>query len=202
MLIAVEGIDGCGKTTLVARLAAELRDRGRTVVVVRRYMLDEITALWWRLVDLDLVDQRGTAQLAAADYATGLQRIIVPALDAGSVVIADKYAYSHRVYFTLRGMGPAELDALFSNMLEPDHVLWPRMDAPAALERLRQARPARERTRSSPRPQHRCGVRALRPRRRAGRAPRAPLPRAPRAHRRAVRGVAAGRVHARARRAA
>jgi dTMP kinase len=136
MLIAVEGIDGCGKTTLVARLAAELRDRGRTVVVVRRYMLDEITALWWRLVDLDLVDQRGTAQLAAADYATGLQRIIVPALDAGSVVIADKYAYSHRVYFTLRGMGPAELDALFSNMLEPDHVLWPRMDAPAAPERL------------------------------------------------------------------
>ena len=137
MLIAVEGIDGCGKTTLVARLAAELRARGRTVVVVRRYMLDEITALWWRLLDLDLIDQRGTAQLAAADYATGLQRIINPALHAGSVVIADKYAYSHRVYFTLRGMPSDELDVLFRDVREADHVLWPRMDAPAALERLR-----------------------------------------------------------------
>jgi dTMP kinase len=137
MLIAVEGIDGCGKTTLVARLAGALRDRGHTVLVVRRYMLDEITALWWRLVGADLVDQRATAQLAAADYAVGLQRIVVPALDAGNVVIADKYAYSHHVYFTLRGFERAELDALFGAIREPDHVLWPRMDPPAALERLR-----------------------------------------------------------------
>lgn len=137
MLIAVEGIDGAGKSTLVARLAAELEARGRTVLTLRRYMIDEITALWWRLVDADLVDQLATAQLAAADYAIGCKRLIAPALADGAVVIADKHVYSHHVYFTLRGLPRAALDTLFAGVLAPDHVLWLRLPADEALERLR-----------------------------------------------------------------
>ena len=137
MLIAVEGIDGAGKTTLIARLADELRSRGETVRVVRRFMLDEITELWWRLVDADLVDQLGTAQLAAADYALGVRRVIQPALARGEIVLADKYLYSHRVYFTLRDLPGSALDALFATPLEPAHVLWLRLDVELALERLR-----------------------------------------------------------------
>ena len=137
MLIAVEGIDGAGKTTLIARLHAAFEARGRTVRVVRRYMLDEITELWWRLVDADLVDQLETAQLAAADYAIGVRRIIEPALARGEIVLADKYVYSHLVYFTLRDLPRATLDTLFAEPLEPAHVLWLRLDAELALDRLR-----------------------------------------------------------------
>jgi dTMP kinase len=137
MLIAVEGIDGAGKTTLIARLAVELRARGATVLVLRRYMIDEITELWWRLVDADLVDQLQTAQLAAADYAIGVQRLIAPALARGEVVLADKYVYSHVVYFTLRDLPRPALDTLFADPLVPAHVLWLRLDAERALARLR-----------------------------------------------------------------
>jgi len=137
MLIAVEGIDGAGKTTLIARLARELEARGRTVLIVRRFMLEEITELWWRLVHADVVDQLGTAQLAAADYALGVRRLIRPALDRGEVVLADKHVYSHRVYFALRDLPQSALDALFGELLEPALVLWLRLDPAVALERLR-----------------------------------------------------------------
>ena len=103
MLIAAEGIDGAGKTTLLDRLADDLEARGRRVVRVRRYILQEITDIWWRLVEADVIDQRGTALLAAADYELGVRKLIRPALDDGAVVLADKYVYSHYVYFHRRG---------------------------------------------------------------------------------------------------
>ena len=136
MLIAVEGLDGAGTTTLVARLQDALAARGQAVISVRRFMVDEITTLWWRLVDADRIDQLGTAQLAAADYAIGVRRIIEPAVLERTVVLADKYVYSHLVYFLLRGLDRRTLDALFEPMLEPLHILWLRLDADTALARL------------------------------------------------------------------
>jgi dTMP kinase len=137
MLIAAEGIDGAGKTTLVDHLAAELEERGRSVVRVRRYMLDEVTDLWWRLVDADMIDQRGTAMLAAADYQLGISRVVRPALDAGAVVLADKYVYSHYAYFERRGLARSELDAMFANVLVPDLVLYLDVPIDVSLERMR-----------------------------------------------------------------
>ena len=181
-----------GKTTLVARLAAELRDRGRTVLVVRRYMLDEITALWWRLVDLDAVDQRGTAQLAAADYATACSGSSSPRLTP-----ARRHRRQVRL-LTPRLLHPARIAAPASTRCSPacsspTHVLWLRMDARPRSTASRRPTASRTCWRAGLDhrlgPQHRRGVRALRPRRCAGGAARTPLPRAPRAHRRAVRGA-------------
>ena len=137
MLIAAEGIDGAGKTTLLDRLAADLESRGRRVVRVRRYILPEVTDVWWRLVDADVIDQRGTALLAAADYELGVRTLIRPALDDGAVVLADKYVYSHYVYFERRGVPPDELQAMFGDVLVPDVFLYLTLPVPASLERLR-----------------------------------------------------------------
>ena len=137
MLIAAEGIDGAGKTPLLDGVAAALEARGRRVLRVRRYMIPEITDLWWRLVDADEVDQARTAALAAADYEVGLRRCVRPALADGAFVLADKYVYSHRVYFGLRGLGSHELDALFGEALVPDLVLHVTVPVETALERLR-----------------------------------------------------------------
>ena len=137
MLIAAEGVDGAGKTTLLDRLTGVLESRGRRVVRVRRYMLDDITDLWWRLVDADVIDQRGTALLAAADYELGVRNLIRPALDDGAVVLADKYVYSHYVYFHRRGLGLDELHAMFGEVLVPDLVVYLTLPIPVSLERLR-----------------------------------------------------------------
>ena len=137
MLIAAEGIDGAGKTTLLDHLAQDLEARGRRVVRVRRFMIQEITDVWWRLVDADAVDQRGTAALAAADYEIGLRRLIRPALDDGAVVLADKYVYSHFVYFERRGIGRDELAGMFAHVLVPDLVLYLTLPVQTSLNRLR-----------------------------------------------------------------
>ena len=137
MLIAAEGIDGAGKTTLLDRLAADLESRGRQVVRVRRYILREITDIWWRLVESDVIDQRGTALLAAADYELGVRNLIRPALEDGAVVLADKYVYSHYVYFHRRGLALDELKAMFGDVLVPDAVLYLTLPIDRSLARLR-----------------------------------------------------------------
>jgi thymidylate kinase len=137
MLIAVEGIDGAGKTTLVRGLARHFEASGRPVLSLRRFMIPEITELWWRLVEAHEVDQRATATLAAADYRLGLTRCIGPALDENRIVLADKYVYSHLVFFALRGVERHGLDALFARALVPDHVLYVSLPASLALDRLR-----------------------------------------------------------------
>ena len=137
MLIAVEGIDGAGKTTLVRGLARHFEASGRPVLSLRRFMIPEITELWWRLVDAHEVDQRATATLAAADYRLGVTRCIRPALDERRIVLVDKYVYSHLVFFALRGVERHGLDALFAGALVPDHVLYVSLPGSVALERLR-----------------------------------------------------------------
>ena len=137
MLIAAEGIDGAGKTTLLDRLAADLESRGRPVVRVRRYILQDVTDVWWRLVDADVIDQRGTALLAAADYELGVRNVIRPALEDGAVVLADKYVYSHYVYFHRRGLALDELQAMFGEVLVPDVVIYLTLPIDTSLERLR-----------------------------------------------------------------
>lgn len=139
MLIAVEGIDGAGKTTVIDDLAARLEAGGRRILRLRRFMVPEITELWWRLVDADRVSQRDTATLAAADYRLGLSRCIDPALEEGTIVLVDKYVYSHLVFFAVRGLSLDRLRALFADVLVPDRVLYLSLPVPAALERLRAA---------------------------------------------------------------
>jgi dTMP kinase len=136
MLIAVEGIDGAGKSTLVGRLKIRLGELGHRITCARRYMVPEITELWWKLVAADALDQDGGALLAAADYRLGVAGRLRPALAAGEVVIADKYYYSHVVYFHLRGLGLERLRSLFPDVLVPDLVLHLRLPVEVALERL------------------------------------------------------------------
>jgi dTMP kinase len=136
VLIAVEGIDGAGKTGLVRGLRSGLEARGRRVTCVGRYMVPEITGLWRRLVEADQVDHRGSALLAAADYRIGLERVIRPALAAGGVVVADRYCYSHLVYYHLRGVSLESLQVLFPDVLTPDVLVYLTVPVETAFERL------------------------------------------------------------------
>ncbi len=141
MFITFEGIDGSGKSTQARLLAGKLEQEGRRVVLTREPGgspgAEEIRRL---LVEGD--PDRWSAEteilLFTAARRDHLERRILPALEAGSVVISDRFADSTRVYQgATRGDLRAMVDALHTQMIarEPDLTLIIDMDPDAALER-------------------------------------------------------------------
>lgn len=127
MLIAFEGGEGTGKSTQARLLAERLGDRavltfqpGATEVgaAIRRIVLDPAT------VGLDL---RAEALLMAADRAQHVAEVVRPAIDAGRVVVTDRYLYSSVAYQGFgRALGPervADLSTFATGGLEADLVV-------------------------------------------------------------------------------
>jgi len=129
MFITFEGIEGSGKTTQLQRLAALLRERGRTVVVTKEPggtpLADEIRALL--LHSSSVIDPVAEVFLFAASRRQNTTEIIQPALGRGDVVLCDRYADSTLAY---QGFGRVnDLDRLrmlndwATNALRPDVTL-------------------------------------------------------------------------------
>lgn len=99
VFIAFEGGDGAGKSTQVRLLAQRLAAAGREPRLTRQ---PGGTALGRRLRDLvlhgDPMTARAEALIFAADKAQHVEEVIRPALDAGAVVITDRYTDSSVAY--------------------------------------------------------------------------------------------------------
>jgi dTMP kinase len=140
-LITIEGIDGAGKTTLAAGLAAALRGRGLDVEPVREpggvELSERVRAL---LVDpRQTISPRAEALLYAAARAQLVAELLEPRLHEGAVLILDRFADSSLAYQGAgRGLGIEPLRLLNSfatGGLVPDRTLLLRV--PAALGRAR-----------------------------------------------------------------
>lgn len=110
-LIALEGIDGCGKSTQARALAEALGARltfepGATPVGAR---LRELLLAH----DVPAPSPRTEALLMAADRAEHVARVLEPALAAGDWVVSDRYAASTIAYQGFgQGLDPVALDEL------------------------------------------------------------------------------------------
>ena len=110
VLLSFEGGEGCGKTTQIELLADVLQERGRDVVVTREPGGTPLgLALRQILLNLELeqqVEQQADAPLAAkaelllmlADRAQHIQAVIAPSLQAGQIVLCDRFADSTTAY--------------------------------------------------------------------------------------------------------
>jgi dTMP kinase len=100
MFITFEGIEGSGKTTQQQRLAALLRERGRTVVTTKEPggtpLADRIRAIL--LDSASVIDPIAEVFLFAASRRQHTTEVIEPALERGEVVLCDRYADSTLAY--------------------------------------------------------------------------------------------------------
>ncbi|MDF3413071.1 dTMP kinase [Sulfitobacter sp. M57] len=141
LFISFEGIDGSGKSTQARLLADHLRSLGHDVVLTREPGgspgAEEIRALVLQ-GDPDRWSARTEILLFTAARRDHLERTIQPALDAGKVVICDRFADSTRMYQGLsRGDLRAEVDKLHQLMIgvEPDLTVLIDMDPAQGLSR-------------------------------------------------------------------
>jgi len=101
VFITLEGLDGSGKTTQIKRLAAWLARRGHEAILVRQ---PGGTAIGDRIREI-LLDSRSRgldplAEMALmfADRAQVIAEVIQPALDAGKIVVCDRFTDSTEAY--------------------------------------------------------------------------------------------------------
>lgn len=94
--IAFEGVEGCGKSTHVQRLAAHLgavvtREPGGTPIgtTLRAIMADPTNTH---------LSPRAEALMMAADRAQHLRELVLPALESGRHVVSDRTVYSSLAY--------------------------------------------------------------------------------------------------------
>jgi dTMP kinase len=153
--ITFEGLDGSGKTTQLRRLAASLTASGHSVVTLRQ---PGSTALGDRLRAV-LLDSRSESALGPihplaemalmfADRAQAIAEVISPALDAGSIILCDRFTDSSEAYQGAgRELGSQRILAMHSavcNNLQPDLtlLLLPPLEASLARARRRNHRDA------------------------------------------------------------
>lgn len=97
--IALEGVDGSGKSTVGAALADRIRSRGEDVVVTREpggTGFGEV--IRGMLLDSDHLGIRAEVLLFAAQRAVLVDEVIRPALERGEWVISDRTYYSSLAY--------------------------------------------------------------------------------------------------------
>jgi dTMP kinase len=141
--LVLEGPEGAGKSTLGAALAARMRSRGIDPVEVREPG-GTVAAEHVRQAFLDpacRLEPVSELLLVTAARASLVAEVIRPALDAGRVVISDRFDLSTAAYQGAgRGLEPATValvNRVATQGLEPDLVLV--LDLPAAAGRARQA---------------------------------------------------------------
>ncbi|MBI3736215.1 dTMP kinase [Candidatus Sumerlaeota bacterium] len=142
-LIAIEGIDGTGKSTLAKALDAALRNAGVDTVLSREptngphgTKIREIA----RSGRDDISPQEET-ELFIADRRDHVREVIAPALASGKWVVLDRYFYSTVAYQGANGVDIRWILNLHHQFApEPDLLVILKLDVASALDRIRKSR--------------------------------------------------------------
>lgn len=141
MFVTFEGIEGAGKSTLVAGVAARLRAGGERVVVTKEpggtEFGDAVRALF--LDPAFRVDPIAEAMLVNASRAQLVTEVIAPELKTGAIVLCDRFFDSTIAYQGFgRGLDRDELLQVCltaTNRISPDLTIL--VDIPVDVSRAR-----------------------------------------------------------------
>jgi dTMP kinase len=123
-LIAVEGADGSGRSTQIARLVEWLETTGHATVQVGLKRSSLVSSELEKAQEGNILSRTTLALFYATDFADQLENIILPALKAGFIVLADRYIYTLMARDMVRGMDEKWLKNLYGIALEPDAVFY------------------------------------------------------------------------------
>jgi dTMP kinase len=123
-LIVVEGADGSGRSTQIARLVEWLEGSGHATVQVGLKRSTLVSEELEQAQEGNILSRTTLSLFYATDFADQLENIILPALKAGFIVLADRYIYTLMARDMVRGMDEGWLKNLYGIALEPDAVFY------------------------------------------------------------------------------
>ncbi len=135
-LIVLEGTDGVGRSTQIALLREWLESNGYAVAstglkrskLAGKGIKSAQTGHTLGVITSNL--------FYATDFADRLEKVIIPALRAGFVVLTDRYIYSLIARAVVRGVDPQWIREVFSYALIPDAVFYMEVDLTNLIPRL------------------------------------------------------------------
>ena len=123
-LIVIEGPDASGRSTQIERITAKLEADGHAVLntglkrseLISQGIIDAKRSLG--------IGKRTLSLFYAADFADQFQNKILPALEAGYIVLSDRYIYTLMARNTVRGISRKWSHELFGFAMVPDLVFY------------------------------------------------------------------------------
>ena len=138
MLVNLEGIDGCGKSTQSKLLRKKLKGEGEKVIILKEpTKRPHGQKLWDMLHGKRKATNEEILELFVLDRKQHVEEKIRPALDDGTVVLMDRYYYSSMAYQVAGGIDVEEIRKKHAFAPEPDVVLIFDLPVSVALERVK-----------------------------------------------------------------
>jgi dTMP kinase len=134
-LIVVEGADGSGRSTQIARLVTWLETCGHATVQVGLKRSSLVSEELERAQEGNILSRTTLSLFYATDFADQLENIILPSLKAGFIVLADRYVYTLMARDMVRGMDEAWLKNLYGIAPVPDAVFYLEVEAEELVQR-------------------------------------------------------------------
>lgn len=141
-LIAVEGLDGSGKSTQVYLLKRWLEMQNLKVFFTEwnsSVLVREVTKKGKKR---QLLTPTTFSVVHATDFADRYERQMLPLLRAGYIVLADRYVYTAFARDIVRGCNPEWVRNLYSFARKPDLLFFFNTPLEIALKRILDGRPA------------------------------------------------------------
>src|SRR5258708_35492938 len=123
-LVAAEGLDGSGKSTQLQLLSFWLRSEGYEVVITEWNSSKLIKRALKAGRKQGSMDPQLLSLLHAADIAEMHLREILPALQRGAIVLADRYIYTALARDLARGVESAWVQHVYQFAARPDLELY------------------------------------------------------------------------------
>jgi dTMP kinase len=140
-LIAVEGLDGSGKSTQVRLVLQWLEGLGRRVYFSEWNSSELVRDATKKGKRRQLLSPTTFSLIHATDFADRYERQILPMLKGGFIVLCDRYVFTAFARDGVRGCDSGWLRSLYSYALEPDITIYFQLPLDTALDRILRGRP-------------------------------------------------------------
>src|SRR5436190_2292492 len=140
-LIAVEGLDGSGKSTQIYLLKRWLDLQGLKVFFSEWNSSALVKSATSKGKKQELLTATTFSLIHATDFADRYERQLLPLLRAGYIVLCDRYIFTAYVRDTVRGCSPRWVRGVYNFAALPDLTFFFKADLEVSLSRILEGRP-------------------------------------------------------------